>query len=260
MKGKIVSVAAIVALVLGAVAVQSVLAEEPQSLGAVGVADDAGIRIVQIISGGPAETAGLTVGDVLTTMDGKAVKKIAEKSALMTSKQAGSKLVVTYLRKGQRTTATLIVGMPVQTTAPTPAGAQGSDSSKKVSIEFAKAANLALVAVKNRSAWNLQEEAINNAEAEAVSPEEIAAVASIKSLAGRRAILQQIWENYSSVAFDRFVSRNPGAKGEEINAAINADPKVSAAQKNLDKNDACNVAWRLALRDRDGTEPVACKP
>lgn len=193
-------------------------------------------------------------------MDGKPVKKITEKTELMTGKKASSKIVVTYLRQGRRATAALIVGMPVPSIAPTTSAvAQDTDSSKKISVEFAKAANLALIAIKNHTEWNLQQQAINNAEAEAVSPEETAAIASIKFLAGHRAILQQIWENYSSLAFDQIYSRNPGAKSEEINAAVNADPRVSAAQQNLDKNDACNAAWRLALRDRDGTEPAVCK-
>jgi membrane-associated protease RseP (regulator of RpoE activity) len=86
------------------------LAQEPQSLGAIGVADGDGIRITEIIPGGPAETAGLTVGDLLTAIDGKPVKRIAEKSELMTGKKAGSQLIVTYIRGNRLAKATLVLG------------------------------------------------------------------------------------------------------------------------------------------------------
>ena len=34
---------------------------------------------------------------------------------------------------------------------------------------------------------------------------------------------------------------------------------VTESRKRLDNNDACNAAWRLALRNLDGTEAAACK-
>jgi S1-C subfamily serine protease len=88
----------IIALTLRCIFLASAFAEEPQSLGVIGVADQEGIRVTEIIPGGPAETAGLTIGDILTTIDEKPVKKISEKSELMASKKAGSQLVVTYVR------------------------------------------------------------------------------------------------------------------------------------------------------------------
>jgi hypothetical protein len=137
--------------------------------------------------------------------------------------------------------------------------AQNGDSPKKVSAEFAKAANLALVAIKNDSAEKLQEEAINNAEAVAVSPEETAALASIKHLGGQRAMMQEIWRIQITLARRKFMDRNPDATSEQMWAASKADKEVTESQKQLDNNDACNAAWRLALRNLDGTEPAACK-
>jgi hypothetical protein len=137
--------------------------------------------------------------------------------------------------------------------------AQNGDSPKKVSAEFAKAANLALVAIKNASEWKLQEEAINNAEAVAVSPEETAALASIKHLGGQRAMMEEIWRTCYTLAQAKFMDRNPGATSEQFQAGIKADKGVIESQKQLDNNDACNAAWRLALRNLDGTEPTVCK-
>ncbi len=78
----------------------------------------------------------------------------------------------------------------------------------RVSADFAKAANLSLVTIKNGSAPRLQEEAINAAEAAALSPEETHVVAVIKTLASLRNAQVQIavlgsTRQESSGAFDR---------------------------------------------------------
>ena len=50
------------------------------------------------------------MGDLLTAIDGKPVKRIAEKSELMTGKKAGSQLIVTYIRGDRLAKATLVLG------------------------------------------------------------------------------------------------------------------------------------------------------
>lgn len=94
-------------LLLISVISTTVSAQEAQSLGAIGVGDANGIRIVQVIPGGPAETAGLKIGDVVTHIDLKPVKKITEQTELMTGKGPGSLLFLTFVRQGQRGTMTI---------------------------------------------------------------------------------------------------------------------------------------------------------
>jgi hypothetical protein len=76
-------------------------AQDPISLGVIGVPDKDGVRVTEIVAHGPAELAGLAVGDVLTTIDGKPFKSISERAELMTRKKVGSQVVITYIREGR---------------------------------------------------------------------------------------------------------------------------------------------------------------
>jgi hypothetical protein len=76
---------------------------QERSLGAIGVGDE-DIRIVEIIRGSPAERAGLAIGDILTTSDGDPSwsRMSSAKFELTTSKEPGSRLLISYLREGKQ--------------------------------------------------------------------------------------------------------------------------------------------------------------
>ena len=94
---------------------------QERSLGAIGVGEEDCIRLTEIIPGSPAETAGLAVGDILTTIDGEPTKRITGKFELTTSKKPGSRFAITYLREDQGATATLIVETWARTATSAPA-------------------------------------------------------------------------------------------------------------------------------------------
>lgn len=76
-----------------------------------GAGRDDGVEVVGVSPGGPAEQAGIKVGDVLSAVDGQALKRSGERSAsaqlveLMRSVEPGKVLKVDYLRGGKRHTA-----------------------------------------------------------------------------------------------------------------------------------------------------------
>jgi S1-C subfamily serine protease len=68
-----------------------------------------GAEVQSIVPGGPAETAKLRTGDVITKVDGQPVKSPTDVSAAVNQKQPGDKVVVQVERNGltQELTATL---------------------------------------------------------------------------------------------------------------------------------------------------------
>ncbi len=88
------------------VAVQSVT---PDIALAVGLPQVSGAMIGSVEKGSPAEHAGLKSGDVIIEMDGKPVGTASMLRTHVGLLQPGSKIAVTYLRQGQRHTATLAV-------------------------------------------------------------------------------------------------------------------------------------------------------
>jgi serine protease Do len=66
-----------------------------------------GVLISAVAKGGPAEQAGLKVGDIITTIDGKPIKDGDELVNIITAKHPGSNVKVGYLRNGQQQTATV---------------------------------------------------------------------------------------------------------------------------------------------------------
>jgi putative serine protease PepD len=60
-----------------------------------------------LVSGGPADTAGLEPGDVITNFDGNPVTRPEELIALIRSKAPGDKVKLTYQRDGRPTTVEL---------------------------------------------------------------------------------------------------------------------------------------------------------
>ncbi len=59
---------------------------------------DAGVLIVSVISGGPADEAGLRAGDVITRVDGEDIGTAAELTAAITAHQIGDQVEIVYYR------------------------------------------------------------------------------------------------------------------------------------------------------------------
>ena len=66
-----------------------------------------GIYINEVTDEGAAATAGLQKGDVIISVDGKNVTKMAELQELLAKKHPGDKVSVTYLRDKKKYTETL---------------------------------------------------------------------------------------------------------------------------------------------------------
>ncbi len=73
-----------------------------------------GIYVASVSKGGPAEKAGLKVGDVITKLDGQAIGSMDEMIQLMESKNIGDSITLTYVRDGQEATATVTIGDKTQ--------------------------------------------------------------------------------------------------------------------------------------------------
>jgi S1-C subfamily serine protease len=59
-----------------------------------------GLRLVEVVPGGPAATAGLFLGDILITAGGKQVQGVQDVQRLMLGKNIGTRLPITVLRRG----------------------------------------------------------------------------------------------------------------------------------------------------------------
>jgi putative serine protease PepD len=64
-----------------------------------------GVRLTEVRSGTPAAKAGLQVGDVVTAVDGNAVRAAEDLSSAIDAKRPGDRTALTYLRDGTRHTA-----------------------------------------------------------------------------------------------------------------------------------------------------------
>jgi S1-C subfamily serine protease len=89
-------------------------AAEPGYLGA--VADDRqdrgqGVRIVEVVPGGPAEKAGLADGDLVTAIDGLAVRSMADVAGALQASSPGQRLEVTIDREGESRTIEVTLGL-----------------------------------------------------------------------------------------------------------------------------------------------------
>jgi membrane-associated protease RseP (regulator of RpoE activity) len=82
------------------------------NLGA-GDAREEGVAVAGVSPGGPAEQAGLRAGDVIVGVDGKALKRTAERSTtaqlveIMRGTAPGTSMKIDYLRDGRRQTASV---------------------------------------------------------------------------------------------------------------------------------------------------------
>ena len=68
-----------------------------------------GVVIGNVISGGPADTAGLKPGDTIVSVDGKAVKSGDQLVADIASRKPGSKAQLGYVRSGKQATTTVTI-------------------------------------------------------------------------------------------------------------------------------------------------------
>lgn len=69
-----------------------------------------GVTVVKVIQGGPADLAGIEPSDIITSLDGKAVKTVEELKGIITSHKVGDVLDITVWRAGQEYKAKITVG------------------------------------------------------------------------------------------------------------------------------------------------------
>jgi S1-C subfamily serine protease len=74
-----------------------------------GVKQDAGLLLLMVSPAGPAEKAGLLVGDILLTVNGSAVSDPRELQAALDSESVGKQLKIAVLRGGKPTDATVTI-------------------------------------------------------------------------------------------------------------------------------------------------------
>jgi putative serine protease PepD len=82
-------------------------------------ASGAGAQVGQVTSGGPADSAGLRPGDVITSVGGKAVDDSAALSSLVDAHKPGDSVQVEVSRNGSKKTLTVKLGQRPDTTATT---------------------------------------------------------------------------------------------------------------------------------------------
>ena len=70
-----------------------------------------GIKVVEVVAGGPAEKAGLKADDVIVTIDGRAVDSPQEVPTVVQAAGAGATLKVEYLRDGKKKTANVVLAV-----------------------------------------------------------------------------------------------------------------------------------------------------
>ena len=68
-----------------------------------------GVLVSSVAKGGPAEQAGIKVGDIITSIDGKPIKDGDDLVNIITARHPGSTAKVGYLRNGQQQTATVTI-------------------------------------------------------------------------------------------------------------------------------------------------------
>jgi putative serine protease PepD len=66
-----------------------------------------GLRVAALVAGGPAASAGLRVGDVITSIEGRATDSADQLMALTLSKSPGDRVAIEYERNGRPATATV---------------------------------------------------------------------------------------------------------------------------------------------------------
>jgi Do/DeqQ family serine protease len=88
------------------VVVQSVT---PDIAAAAGLAQATGAIVASVEKGSPAERAGLRAGDVIVEMDGRPVPSASDVRNRIGLREAGSSVLIAFLREGKRQTLTLAI-------------------------------------------------------------------------------------------------------------------------------------------------------
>ncbi len=97
---------------------------------ALGMKEDGGVLIGQVIEGSPAAQAGLEGGDIVVKVDGSAVGTPEELRALIRGKSSGESIKVEVLRDSKSKTVAVTLGEQVEdieTFAPPPPGSSWTD-------------------------------------------------------------------------------------------------------------------------------------
>ena len=68
-----------------------------------------GVTVSNVVSGSPAEEAGLKIGDTITSVDGKDVKSGDDLVADIASRKPGSKAKLTFVRNGKKADTTVTI-------------------------------------------------------------------------------------------------------------------------------------------------------
>jgi S1-C subfamily serine protease len=72
--------------------------------------DQQGAEVVQVVSGSPAEQAGLQAGDVITAVDGSTVTNASDLAQRVRSHQPGDQVTITYSRGGNSAQTQVTLG------------------------------------------------------------------------------------------------------------------------------------------------------
>jgi putative serine protease PepD len=80
---------------------------EPLSASALRENGTQGLRVTAVTAGGPAASAGLRAGDILTTIQGQPAESADQLMALTLTKRAGDRIELGYERDGSKATATI---------------------------------------------------------------------------------------------------------------------------------------------------------
>jgi S1-C subfamily serine protease len=90
-------------------AVQSV--DVPDSLrGALGISQVHGLILISTVPGGPADSAGIALGDTLLTLDGKPLADVDDLKAALGSDRIGKSAAVSLIRAKQLVNAEVVIG------------------------------------------------------------------------------------------------------------------------------------------------------
>jgi S1-C subfamily serine protease len=84
------------------------LGVEVQDAGNGGYGDLSGAVIAGVVPNGPAASAGLTAGDVITAIDGHSISSAAQVSPLILAKKPGARITVAYVDQYQNGATTTV--------------------------------------------------------------------------------------------------------------------------------------------------------
>ena len=80
---------------------------EPLSASATRESGTQGLRVAAVVTGGPAASAGLRIGDIITSIAGQPAVSTDQLIAITLSKRAGDRVEIGYERNGSKATATI---------------------------------------------------------------------------------------------------------------------------------------------------------